>query len=82
MWKYWIINAKSAARKVISDCVVCRRNRGRLLEQKMADLPAERVLPDEAPFTHVGIDYFEPIEVKRSRSLLKRYGVLFTSIWK
>lgn len=78
MRKYWIINANSAARKVISDCVVCRRHRGRLLEQKMADLPAERVLPDEAPFTHVGIDYFGPIEVKRSRSLLKRYGVLFT----
>lgn len=78
MRKYWIINANSAARKVISDCVVCRRNRGRLLEQKMADLPAERVLPDEAPFTHVGIDYFGPIEVKRGRGLLKRYGVLFT----
>lgn len=24
------------------------------------------------------IDYFGPIDVKRSRSLLKRYGVLFT----
>ncbi|KAK0154146.1 hypothetical protein N1851_003770 [Merluccius polli] len=78
MRKYWIIKANSAARKVISDCVVCRRNRGRLLEQKMADLPVERVLPDEAPFTHVGIDYFGPIEVKRGRVLLKRYRVLFT----
>lgn len=55
MRKYWIINANSTNRKVISDCVVCRRNRGRLLEQKIADLPVERVLPDEAPFTHVGV---------------------------
>ncbi|XP_059184653.1 uncharacterized protein LOC131967729 [Centropristis striata] len=76
--KYWIINANSAPRKVISDCVVCRRNRGKLVEQKMADLPEERVLPDKAPFTNVGVDYFGPIDVKRGRSLLKRYGVLFT----
>lgn len=76
--RYWIINANSAARKVISECVVCRRNRGKLLEQKMADLPEERVLPDRAPFTDVGVDYFGPIDVKRGRSLLKRYGVLFT----
>nr|XP_057933833.1 uncharacterized protein LOC131132323 [Doryrhamphus excisus] len=78
--KYWITNANSAARKIISDCVVCRRDRGKLLEQKMADLPEERVLPDKAPFTDVGVDYFGPIEVKKGRSLLKRYGVLFTCL--
>ncbi|XP_023192317.1 uncharacterized protein LOC111609249 isoform X1 [Xiphophorus maculatus] len=76
--KYWIINANSAARKIISHCVVCRRNRGKFIEQKMADLPEERVLPATAPFTNVGVDYFGPISVKRGRSLLKRYGVLFT----
>lgn len=81
LWqKYWIISANSAARKVISDCVVCRRNRGKPGEQKMADLPEERVLPDKAPFTDVGVDYFGPIDVKRGRSHLKRYGVLFTCL--
>ncbi|XP_035985471.1 uncharacterized protein LOC118558973 isoform X4 [Fundulus heteroclitus] len=76
--KYWIINANSAARKIISHCVVCKRNRGKFVEQKMADLPEERVLPATAPFTNVGVDYFGPVSVKRGRSLLKRYGVLFT----
>lgn len=42
----------------------------------MADLPEERVMPDKALFTNVGVDYFGPLEVKRGRSLLKRYGVL------
>ncbi|XP_043961975.1 uncharacterized protein LOC122825006 [Gambusia affinis] len=40
--RYWIISANSAARKILSDCVTCRRNRGKVLEQKMADLPQER----------------------------------------
>ncbi len=34
----------------------------------MADLP---------PFINVGVDYFGPIEVKRGRSLVKCYGVIF-----
>ena len=76
--KYWIIKANSAARKIITDCTVCKRQRGRVGEQKMADLPLERIQPDKPPFTDVGVDYFGPIDIKRGRSLVKRYGVIFT----
>jgi hypothetical protein len=78
--KYWIIKANAAARRVINKCVVCRRQRAAVGEQKMADLPESRVTPDEAPFTRVGVDYFGPIEVKRGRSIVKRYGVVFTCL--
>ncbi|XP_057687730.1 uncharacterized protein LOC130913275 [Corythoichthys intestinalis] len=78
--KYWITNANSAIRKVISECVTCKRQRGKIGDQKMADLPKERVLPDVAPFTNVGVDYFGPINVKRGRNILKRYGVIFTCL--
>lgn len=44
----------------------------------MADLPEERVVPDLPPFTNVGVDYFGPVDVKRGRSIVKRYGVVFT----
>ncbi|XDV29292.1 hypothetical protein PO909_032429 [Leuciscus waleckii] len=76
--KYWIIKANSLARKVLSRCVMCRRVKGKEGEQKMTDLPLERILPDLPPFTNVGLDYFGPIEVRRGRSTIKRYGVLFT----
>lgn len=46
----------------------------------MVDLPEERVMPDKAPFTYLGVDYFGPLEGKRGRSLVKRYGVLFTCL--
>ncbi|XP_072019707.1 uncharacterized protein [Amphiura filiformis] len=41
----------------------------------MADLPSNRVKPDDPPFTYTGMDYFGPFNIKHGR---KRYGVLFT----
>ena len=78
--KYWIIQANSSARRLINKCVVCRRQRAKRAEQKMANLPKARVTPEEAPFTRVGMDYFGPIEVKQGRSMIKRYGVVFTCL--
>ncbi len=43
--RYWIINGNSACRKVISECVVCLRFQGKIGEQKMSDLPKERIMP-------------------------------------
>ncbi|KAL7826262.1 hypothetical protein SRHO_G00340000 [Serrasalmus rhombeus] len=77
---YWIPSANSLARRTIKECVLCRRIQGKAGEQKMADLRAERITPDLSPFTHVGIDYFGPIEVKKGRGTAKRYGVIFTCL--
>ncbi|KAI8513813.1 hypothetical protein Bbelb_081370 [Branchiostoma belcheri] len=76
--RYWIPQSSTLIRKIISRCVTCRRHHGKTGEQKMADLPEHRVIPDEPPFTRVGVDYFGPIETKRGRSIVKRYGVVFT----
>ena len=46
----------------------------------MADLPTERVTPNLAPFSYVGIDYFGPFEVKQGRKTVKRYGCIFTCL--
>ena len=46
----------------------------------MANLPSDRVTPDKPPFTFVGIDCFGPFSVKRGRSLVKRYGIIFTCL--
>lgn len=78
--KYWITSGNAATRKVLSNCCFCRRHRAKLGEQKMADLPVERLFPDLPPFTNVGVDYFGPIEVKKGRSMEKRWGVIFTCL--
>ncbi|KAK7896104.1 hypothetical protein WMY93_021429 [Mugilogobius chulae] len=78
--KYWIPSANTAIRHILSKCIVCRRKHGVAGQQQMADLPRDRVLPDDPPFTNTGVDYFGPFEVKRGRSMVKRYGVIFTCL--
>lgn len=78
--KYWITGVSVAIRKVLSKCIVCRRLNALPVYQQMADLPHERIVPDEPPFTRVGVDYFGPFEVKSRRSMVKRYGVIFTCL--
>lgn len=65
-------------RSYVSRCLICRKNRAKVGEQMMADLPSDRVQGGEPPFTNVGMDYFGPFEVKCGRSTQKRYGVIFT----
>ncbi|XP_028395685.1 uncharacterized protein LOC114519713 [Dendronephthya gigantea] len=77
--KYWVVSANSAVRHLLFKCVTCRRIRATPNEQKMADLPAERVNP-APPFTYVGVDYFGPFQIKERRKVLKRYGALFTCL--
>jgi hypothetical protein len=78
--KYWIINANSCARKIVNRCVKCRKYGKRAEVQSMADLPEDRVTPDQPPFTDVGMDFFGPFYVKIGRSSVKRYGAIFTCL--
>ncbi|XP_052271561.1 uncharacterized protein LOC127872270 [Dreissena polymorpha] len=78
--KYWIINGPSTVKKTIGKCFVCRRYRGNLGHQKMASLLSEQTTPDKPPFTNVGVDFFGPLNVKAGRSVLKRYGCIFTCL--
>jgi len=46
----------------------------------MSDLPSDRITPGEPPFSYTGVDLFGPFNVKRCRSVLKRYGCVFTCL--
>ncbi len=77
---YWIVKGRVSVRRVLGSCFDCRRRFQRPNQQKMADLPPDRIVPDHPPFTFVGVDCFGPFMVKRGRAMVKRYGVLFTCL--
>ena len=77
---YWILKARVSVRKMLRNCFECKRRQQVPGKQRMADLPADRVTPSKPPFTFAGVDCFGPFYVKRGRSTVKRYGVIFTCL--
>ena len=67
-------------RQVLSECFLCRKLGAARGEQLMANLPKERLTPENPPFTSVGVDYFGPLYVQQGRSHVKRYGCVFTCL--
>ena len=67
----------SAVKKVVCNCAECQKFRGRVGEQKMANLPACRSKV-AASFTLYGVGMFGPFTVKQKGSTAKRYGAMFT----
>jgi len=78
--RYWIVDARALIRRINHSCITCKKKQGPVEEQKMADLRSDRVTANKPPFTFVGVDCFGPFNVKRGRSQVKRYGVLFTCL--
>ena len=70
----------SAVHRVLASCMNYRKQNSRPGEQIMTPLPVARVAQSDPPFTHVGVDYFDPLFVKQGRSGVKHYGCLFTSL--
>ena len=82
---FWITGSKGLVSSLIRNCVICRRLRGITTNQKMADLPADRITPCP-PFTSVGLDVFGPWEVTARKTRggfanSKRWAVMFTCMY-
>ena len=76
--RYWIHGGSAAVRGVLGKCLSFRRNFKACEQQIMADLPATRLSVGRLPFFHTGVDLFDPFLVKQARSVVKRYGCIFT----
>lgn len=76
--KFWIIRGSSLARKIVHNCVACRKRQAKPSDQLMGHLPSTRVTGDVPAFTNVGLDFFGPFHVVHGRKSERRYGVIFT----
>ena len=82
---FYLQNGSKLIKTFISSCVTCRKLRAQPDQQKMADLPSDR-LAEGPPFTYVGMDVFGPYIVtegkstRRSTSNRKAWGLIFTCL--
>ena len=77
---FWIVNGTSAIKHYLKSCRLCQQLKAKPLEQVIAPLPADRLLPGRKVFHASACDYFGPIPVLLKRSVVKRWCCLFTCL--
>lgn len=77
---WWPLRSRNIVRKIVRDCILCTRIKGKTLTPIMGNLPAER-LDACFPFTRTGVDYAGPMFILnrkgRGAQLTKAYVCLF-----
>ncbi|XP_058454825.1 uncharacterized protein LOC131432514 [Malaya genurostris] len=76
--KYYVPRIRVNYRKVRNTCQRCKNETSLPHIPIMAELPAARLAAFSRPFTHVGVDYFGPMEVVVGRRVEKRWVMLAT----
>lgn len=77
--KAWIVQGRRTVKKVINECLTCKKQRARLCQQVMSDLPQERTRRAN-PFEYTTLDLFGPFEVRdtvKKRVKKKVWGVVY-----
>jgi hypothetical protein len=62
--RFWILRGRNLVKKIVKDCVTCRKLRQYPYTTLMADLPPHRLKLFSPPFTATGVDLFGPFHLK------------------
>ncbi|MCG7879158.1 MAG: reverse transcriptase domain-containing protein [Candidatus Thiodiazotropha endolucinida] len=77
-YRFWVPKGRATVRKVINNCLVCRRTEGGPYKMPpMAQLPPGRV-SKSTPFSQTGLDYMGPLYIKEENQTKKVWVCLFT----
>lgn len=79
---YWIVSARSAIRRVLTQCYDCRRQQAHGTQPQMSLLPEFRFPADTPfPFRATGLDHFGPFAAKTDNDEYhKRYALILTCL--
>ena len=61
---HWILNARTAIKKIAKQCLHCRKMKSKPVTPHMADLPNVWLDYKHPPFINTAVDYFGPIFIK------------------
>jgi len=64
--RFWLPRGRREVKRVLKKCLTCKRWNTQPCQQKMAPLPAERVMI-APPFTNIGLDFTGPLHLRVER---------------
>ena len=79
--KFRVLMGGTAVRRTIDQSTKCKRHNAPDEEQLMVDLPSPRLQINQPSYSHVGVNYLGPYQVKQGWSIVKRYGCVCPCLW-
>ena len=79
--KIWIPHYYSVVKKVIKDCVVCRRFKERTIRLNQSPYRDFRLNPPDIPFRYIFIDHLGPYHVKSNGQKIKVWILCISCLW-
>ena len=77
--RFWIINARSTVRGILNECFSCRRRQAPTAQQKMANLPEDRITPSK-PQCKFELNVAHKDRVKWTKIQMNHWGRTVRSI--
>lgn len=78
---FWVLKGFSAVRKVIKDCIICRKFNELPIKLNQNSYRQFRLDPPRIPFAYVFLDHLGPINVKFDGKIKKIWLLIVTCLW-
>ena len=78
---YYIPHCYSMVRRVLKNCIKCRKLQAKSIEVNQNDYRSFRLSPKETPFANVFLDYAGPFTVKEGNANSKVWLLIITCCW-
>lgn len=74
---FWIIRGRQTVKRIINECLTCKRHRALPYSQIVAPLPAWRV-SEQRPFETVGMDFCGPFNITEGKAYILIFSCAVT----
>ena len=78
---YWVCSGFSVVKRVLQECIICRRYNARTLKLNQSDYKDWRIDPSSIPYSDVFIDHMGPFKVRDDTIRYKVYVLVITCLY-
>ena len=78
---FWILKGFSTVRRILRNCIRCKRVNERPIKLNQGEYREFRVDPPKIPFSSVFLDYIGPINIKMDNVTKKIWILIITCLW-
>ena len=79
--RFWVCSGFSVVKRVLKQCIVCRRFNARTLKINQSDYKDWRIEPSSIPYSDLFIDHMGPFRVREGKEKVKVWVLILTCLF-